>query len=127
MHQTLSDVLSRALKPLCPRDDHCMHYDAKGIRWKDVSGATDSVPSYRCGYVGCSVRYTLQQGYFTVVKTPDQPCFVEEPATNLLQCPRHGTWLYHCQDEKEDRFLWRCGVEDCHYTHTDVSGPWLRQ
>jgi len=90
MHQTLSDVLSRTLKPLCPHDSRVMHYEAKGINWKGGSGDTESMPSYPCGYTGCSVRYTPQQGYFTVVKTPEQPYFVEEPATNVLQCPRHG-------------------------------------
>ena len=84
MHKTLSDVLSSTLKPLCPRDSHAMHYEAKGIHWKNDSGDTESMPSYHCGYTGCSVRYTPQQGYFTLVKTPEQPYFVEEPATNVL-------------------------------------------
>ena len=90
MHQTLSGVLSRTLKPLCPRDSRVMHYEAKGINWKGGSGDTESMPSYHCGCTGCSVRYTPQQGYFMVVKTPEQPYFLEEPATNVLQCPRHG-------------------------------------
>ena len=127
MHKTLSDVLSSTLKPLCPRDSHAMHYEAKGIHWKNDSGDTESMPSYHCGYIGCSVRYTHEQGYFTVVKTPEQPYFVEEPATNLLQCPRHGAWLYRCRNEKEDLFHWRCGVEDCQHTHADVPGAWLRE
>jgi len=37
MHKTLSDVLSSTLKPLCPRDSHAMHYEAKGIHWKNDS------------------------------------------------------------------------------------------
>ena len=126
-HEILSYTLKRNLKPLCPRDNHVMHYDAKGIHWKDELEDTESMSSYHCGYVGCSVRYTYEQGYFTVVKTPEQPYFVEEPATNLLKCPQHGAWLYRCRDKKENRFLWRCGVEDCAYTHADVPGVWLRE
>lgn len=127
MHQILSGTLSTTLKPLCPRDNQVMRYDAKGIHWKDESGESQSIPSYHCGHVGCSVRYTHEQGYFTVVKTPEQPYFVEEPGTNLLQCPQHNSWLYRCRDEKEDRLIWRCGVEDCYFTHADVPGVWLRQ
>ena len=127
MRQTLSDVMSRTLKPLCPRDSRVMHYEAKGINWKGGSGDTESMPSYHCGYIGCGVRYTHEQGYFTVVKTPEQPYFVGEPATNLLQCPRHGAWLYRCRSEKEDHFHWRCGVEGCQHTHADVPGVWLRE
>ena len=81
------------------------------------------MPSYHCGHTACSVRYTPQQGCITVVKTPEQPYFVEEPATNVLQCPRHGAWLYRCQDEKEAGIVWRCGVEDCQHTHADIPGP----
>jgi hypothetical protein len=120
MHQTLSGVLSRTLKPLCPRDSRVTHYERRVWRYGIHA-------SYHCGYTGCSVRYTPQQGYFTVVKTPEQPYFVEEPATNVLQCPRHGAWLYRCQDEKEARIVWRCGVEECQHTHADIPGPWLHE
>jgi hypothetical protein len=127
MQQTLSHAMSHALKPLCPRDDHPMHYEANGIQWKNELGDGQSLPSYHCGYVGCSVRYTHEQGYFTVIKTLEHPYFVEEPATNLMQCPQHGAWLYLCRDGKDSRFLWRCGVEDCSYTHADVSRLGLRE
>ena len=79
MHQTLSDVLSRTLKPLCPRDSRVMHYEAKGINWKGGSGDTESMPSYHCGYTGCSVRYTPQQGYF-IFNNP-QPSELTVPAS----------------------------------------------
>ena len=79
MHKTLSDVLSSTLKPLCPRDSHAMHYEAKGIHWKNDSGDTESMPSYHCGYLGCSVRYTHEQGYFTVGKTPEEPYLSKNP------------------------------------------------
>jgi hypothetical protein len=104
-----------------------MHYEAKGIHWEHELGDTQVLPSYRCGYVGCSVRYTHEQGYFTEIKTPEHPYFVEEPATNLMQCPQHGAWLYLCRYEKDSRFLSRCGVEDCSYTHADVSRTELRE
>jgi len=127
MNQILSDKLSHTLTPLCPRDNHVMHYEPQGIHWRAASRETEVAPSYHCGYIGCSVRYTHEQGYFTVVKTPEEPYFAEEPATNVLRCPRHNAWLYRCHDKKEDHFIWRCGVEGCDYTHTDVPGVWLRE
>ena len=39
---------------------------------------------WQVAYNGCSVRYAPEHGYFTVVKAPDLPVFVEEPAVNTL-------------------------------------------
>lgn len=125
MSQTLSEVLSRKLKPTCPRDNRVMRLETRGIRWKD-NPASDSqiVASYHCDFEGCSVRYNNSYGYFTVIGTPDQPYFLEEPGVNILQCPRHGTWLYRCKGEPTDGgFHWRCGVDGCDYAHTGISGP----
>src|SRR5260221_6965226 len=115
--QISSGVLSQTLKPLCPRDNHVMHYEAKGLSWREgLGGSVQSLSSYHCGYFACSVRYRHTDGYFTVVDTPDLPHFVEEPGTNILQCPRHGTWLYRSKDERSnDAFA--CGVEGCDYVH----------
>ena len=120
--------LNEKLKPVCPRENHIMSYEAKGIHWKNEKGAACSpVTSYHCSYIGCSVRYTPEQGYFTVVNTPNQPYFVEEPGTNLFRCPQHNTWLYRSQEGKNEKCVWRCGTEDCDYLHQDVAGQWLRQ
>jgi hypothetical protein len=125
--QVLSQKLALGLKPLCPRDNHVMRYDPKGIEAK-AENVTYSTPSYHCGFQGCSVRYTPEDGYFTVIDVPDLPHFVEEPGTNILQCPQHGTWLYRSnQENRVDGRTWRCGVDGCEYTRSDVGGPWLRQ
>lgn len=83
-------TLNRSLEPLCPRDDHPMSYEAKGISWKarPEDESPQTLPSYHCEFEGCSVRYDLMNGYFTVVNTPDMPFFIEEPGVNLFQCPR---------------------------------------
>jgi hypothetical protein len=117
----LLETLSKTLKPLCPRDRHVMRYEVHGIRWKDdVDSRVRSVPSYHCDFGGCSVRYNHTDGYFTVVDTPDHPFFVEEPGTNILQCPRHGAWLYRCRDEDVGALTWRCGVERCDYVRAEM-------
>jgi len=121
--QTATTTLSHDLKPRCPRDNHVMRYESRGIE-SERGGETQTLPSYHCDYQGCSVRYTPEEGYFTVVDMPDLPHFVEEPGTNLLQCPRHGTWLFRCQIEGGNarRFVWQCGIERCGYTRPDVGG-----
>ncbi len=99
-----------------------MRYEAHGVTWKELPDDKhpQTLASYHCGFEGCSVRYDLLNGYFTVVFTPDMPYFVEEPGVNLLRCPRHGTWLYRYENEEADtgeRYEWRCGVEGCDYVH----------
>jgi hypothetical protein len=117
--QVLAESLSRKLKPLCPRDNRIMHFEAKGIEW-ETDGETHTTPSYHCDFEGCSVRYTPSEGYFTVIDMPDLPHFVEEPGTNILQCPVHGTWLYQSDEPVgRDRQSWRCGVDGCEYTRAD--------
>ena len=114
--RTLPYDLSKKLKAVCPRDNHTMSYENNGLRWKNAAdGEAQSLSSYHCDFEGCSVRYTPTDGYFSVVETPDLPYFVEEPGANILQCPRHGTWLYESADEGDGKFAWRCGVEGCDY------------
>ena len=125
--QTLTANLSRTIRPLCPRDEHVMSYEAKGIQSKSEE-ETYFIASYHCHFEGCCVRYTPADGYFTVIDTPDLPHFVEEPGANLLQCPRHGTWLFRGASEGgANLFVWHCGVEGCDYVREDAEGSWLRQ
>ena len=126
--QIATATLSRTLKPLCPRDNHEMHFEPRGIESKS-GGQTQTTASYHCDFEGCSVRYTPAEGYFTVIDMPDLPHFVEEPGANLLQCPGHGTWLFRCQREESDpeQFVWQCGVEGCDYLRADVGGHWISQ
>lgn len=125
--ETKSEALSRSLKPVCPRENHELRYEEKGISWMEESDHVRTVACYHCGYFGCSVRYTPGEGYFTVIDTPNLPNFVEEPGANILQCPRHGTWLYRFRKEGENSgFGWRCGVDGCDYVHADVEGQWFR-
>jgi len=117
MIETADNALSHSLKPLCPRDDHRMHYERRGITWNDPGDhSTETLASYHCDFEGCSVRYSSNDGYFTVVNTPDQPFFIEEPGVNLHRCPRHGGWLYRAEaDTPGARYEWRCGSEACDY------------
>ncbi len=78
-----------------------------------------TIASYHCDCGGCSVRFDNLTGYFTVVLTPQQPYFIEEPGVNLLQCPEHHTWLYRSKSHDNiSRYRWRCGVDGCDYVHS---------
>jgi hypothetical protein len=124
MHETSSSwTLNRAIRPLCPRHNYVMNYDEKGISWKEgAAGEPQSLPCYHCDYFGCGVRYTLTEGYFTVVDTPDVPHFAEEPGTNTHQCPRHGAWLYRCKEDSAiPGYLWRCGALGCDNFRNDTA------
>jgi len=122
MAEVTEYTLSRHLEPICPRDDHVMRFEARGIAWKALptDRRRETMPSYHCNFGGCSVRYDPANGYFTVVLEPEQPYFVEEPGVNLFQCPTHGAWLYRTKDQHTNsHLLWRCPVESCTYTHAD--------
>ena len=120
MPHSTTDALSQGLQPVCPRDRSVMRYQSGGIEWKDEAGnGMGRKASYFCGHAGCTVRYTPEQGYFTVVDTPTQPYFVDEPGTNLLRCPDHHTWLYRSKDAERDMFVWRCGIENCDCKRSD--------
>lgn len=47
-----------------------MTYEAKGISWKPSPGdkSPETLSSYHCDFEGCSVRFDLMHGYFTVIK-----------------------------------------------------------
>ena len=108
-------AINRSLHPLCPRDGRVMGYQASGIAWRNGRDK-QSLPSYHCGFTGCSVRFSPDQGYFTVVDVPDVPYFLEEPGINLMRCPVHGTWL--CREHERgapERLRWRCGSDSCSY------------
>jgi hypothetical protein len=92
-----------------------------------VDNATFKVATYHCGFGGCTVRYAPERGYFTIVKAPDLPVFVEEPAVNTLQCAIHNTWRYRSTKSDGSGFEWCCGCEGCDYCHLDVPGNWLCQ
>ena len=124
MSQVTEYMLSHSLEPLCPREDHRMTYEAKGISWKPRPDdePPQTLPSYHCNFEGCSVRYDLLNGYFTVVNTPGMPFFVEEPGVNLFQCPRHGTWLHRTESRGGSaHFAWRCGVDGCDFVRADLA------
>lgn len=122
--QTELHKLSELLEPLCPRDSRVMHFEAKGLTWQE-EGKQLAMPCYSCDNESCSVRYTPQDGYFTAIMMPDLPKTVEEPGVNLLQCPRHNTWLHRAVAENAgDSLIWRCGVEGCDYTHANCGATW---
>jgi hypothetical protein len=122
MTQISEYKISHTLEPICSRDEHRMHFEARGIFWRALphDKEVETLPSYHCNYEGCSVRYDPANGYFTVVLTPDQPYFIDEPGVNLLRCPRHGAWLYKTKTTSsgvDSHFEWCCGVESCDYVH----------
>jgi hypothetical protein len=87
-------VLDPMLGPLCPRDNKIMRYEASGL-----PSGTDNRPSYHCGHEGCSVRYDLANGYFTLVGMPEQINSVGEPGVKTLKCEKHEAWLYRRRDQ----------------------------
>lgn len=113
------DEMSRSLQPICCRHEHQMSFEGKGITWKE-GDETQTLRCYHCSYLGCSVRYTPADGYFTVIETPEAAHFVEEPGLNLFQCLRHGTWMYRCKSDS-GRWIWRCGVDGCDYSTAQAS------
>jgi len=124
MQDTSLLKLNDTIQPLCPRDSYVMRYNAKGIA-SLADADPKSTPCYCCGHQECTVCYSLYDGYFTVINTPDLPEAVEEPGVNLLQCPRHDAWLYRSIAENQgDRMVWRCGVEGCDYTRADFGPAW---
>ena len=144
MPHAKASVLSSGCKPLCPRDDREMHYEKKGVRWKDSAGMEFSLPCYHCHDTDCSMRFDAEHGYFTLVGEPDQPFFMDEQGTNLLRCPRHGAWMYRAYETTENeqrpgeehgksasgtkREEWRCPVDDCDYRHADdVKHAWTHE
>jgi hypothetical protein len=146
MKPELAPDINRHIAPLCPRDNRVMRFEAHGIHWRvegdrpigestrAYAGSTEpfeykdlkqAVASYQCPE--CTVRYTPEQGYFTVVEVPAQPYFVDEPGANTLACPVHKTWLYRRERTDHRGYEWACGSDACAYCHTDVPGDWLRQ
>jgi hypothetical protein len=103
-----------------------MTFEPDGIVWKQA-GTKEKLACYHCGFMGCSVRYAPEHGYFTVVNAPDLPVFIEEPAVNTLQCPAHATWLYRRVQPHSETFEWGCATGGCDYCHPDVPGHWLRE
>ena len=104
-------VLNPELEPVCPRDDRIMRYEASGLR-----SGTDNRPSYHCNYEGCSVRYDLVDGYFTLIGMPEQINPLQEPGVNTLRCDKHGSWLYRRRyQDRAHGSAWFCGVEGCDY------------
>lgn len=140
------DSISHHLSPLCPRDNRPMRFRLHGIHWRAegrqpigetsraYAGTTErfeyqdlkqSLACYCCPE--CTLFYTPEQGYFTIVEVSAQPFFVDEPGTNTLNCPVHKTWLYRRERSGQTGFEWACGIDGCAYCHTDVPGNWLRQ
>lgn len=116
-------------KPLCPRDNSVMHYEWPGNPTRMLGGVPDLDPDYECLTDGCSVRFNIREGYFTVIDALNHSHPVEEPGANLFQCPRHRAWLYRCENDRDtgERFVWRCAAQGCDYIRGDVNGFWLRE
>jgi hypothetical protein len=123
MRAVSEDVLSHHLKPLCPRDNHVMKYESRGLRF-----FADDQTSYHCGFEGCSVRYDSADGYYTLLAIDDHAYRLEEPGVNTLKCPRHNSWLYRKEDFGANLGVrWCCGVDGCDYFfNAPNKGDWVR-
>jgi hypothetical protein len=110
---TSDTVLSRQLRPLCPRDDHAMEYELGS------SGSNSGQrASYHCGLVGCSVRYNAITGYFMLMGMPNTYS-VDEPGVNVVRCPVHDCWLYRRENIAVAQCVrWCCSVEGCTYVYS---------
>lgn len=106
------------INPLCSRHEHIMVYEKDGISWKeDLDTEKQTLSSYHCRYMSCTVHYAPTEGYFTVADAPTIPEFIEEPGVNIHTCPNHGTWLYQSREKTgAQRLIWRCGVESCNFS-----------
>jgi len=116
-----TDVLNKAIKPLCPRDNHAMRYESARLRLYPEHQAT-----YHCGFEDCSVRYDPEDGYFTLVAVDGHVFRLEEPGVNTLKCPAHHAWLYRKEDLNTG-VRWSCGIEHCRYCFdAPTKGDWVR-
>ena len=118
-----ANLLSRELKPLCPRDDHVMKYESSHGRLNP-----EHEPSYHCGFMGCSVRYDSNDGYYTLLSVDEHVYRLEEPGVNTLKCPVHNGWLYRRENlVTKPGVCWCCGVGNCDYRYNDrTKGDWVR-
>jgi|SRR5580658_39858 hypothetical protein len=116
-------VLDANLEPLCPRENNAMRYEASGL-----PSGTYNRALYHCGDGGCSVRYDLVNGYFTLIGMPESINSLAEPGVNTLKCEKHETWLYRRRDQDgESGVAWCCGVVGCDYgTQRGTKGSWVR-
>ena len=123
MQPAYSYVLDERLEPLCPRHNKIMRYEASGL-----PSGTDNRPSYHCGYEGCSVRYDLINGYFTLIEMPEEINHLEEPRANTLKCEKHKAWLYRNRNQANEwGDEWCCGVAGCKFgVLTGIKGSWVR-
>jgi len=119
-----ADILGRHLRPLCSRDNHAMKYESSG----SSSNNAGNQAAYHCGFMGCSVRYNLVDGYYMLIGMPDHANPVDEPGVNTRTCPRHGCWLYRRANvTAKPGALWCCGVEGCDYRYqANTKGDWAR-
>jgi hypothetical protein len=120
-----ADILGRHLRPLCSRDNHAMKYESSG---GSLSKNARNQAAYHCGFMGCSVRYNLVDGYHMLVGMPDHANPVDEPGVNTMTCPRHGCWLYRCENAAaKPGVVWCCGAEGCDYRYqANTKGDWVR-
>ncbi len=65
-----SAPINRELSPLCPRDNHKMTFQSDGVVWEQAD-TKEKLSGCHCGFMGCSVGYAPEHGYFTIVNAPD--------------------------------------------------------
>jgi hypothetical protein len=108
-----SAPINRELSPLCPRDNHKMTFQSDGVVWQQAD-TKEKLAGCHCGFMGCSVRYAPEHGYFTIVNAPDLIAGIHHGRTaepNLIQRRSNGCY----------------GTDGCDDCHSDVPGHWLRE
>jgi hypothetical protein len=119
------DVLSQEkshndTRPFCPVHHWRMARD---------SGSAKVGPSYRCSYDGCTVRYTLTQGYFELNNSLDYQDFVV--TAEILCCtynPQHYPAIVGYAKESigprtQESRHWQCLAANCIFSLSQKLSP----
>src|SRR5437879_6992881 len=93
-----ADILGRHLRPLCSRDNHAMKYESSG----SSSNNAGNQAAYHCGFMGCSVRYNLVDGYYMLIGMPDHanPA-TDRKSTRLNSSHRCISYAVFCLKKKK--------------------------
>jgi hypothetical protein len=114
------DKMRNDIKPFCPIHHWRMAHDA---------GSSKVGSSYRCSYLGCTVRYTRAQGYFTSYNPADGQNFVVN--AEILCCtydPKHYPAIVGYAKESignrtEESRHWQCLDANCNFSLRQKLSP----
>jgi hypothetical protein len=105
--------LPKGIKPFCPVHHWRMAHDA---------GSSRVSPSYRCSYDGCTLRYTLEEGYFEAGSPASDRQLLSHVENITCKVDReHRPCIVSYAkesngDQTEEWRQWQCFAEDCDFT-----------